>query len=278
MAKVSRVILVALRIWQFFCAVIVLGILARFVHVVVEAGVTRDGRVIYGLVVASLSILFALVFAAPFMYSFMAFPVDFALFVMWLILFCLLITRTGTHTCSSRWFTNYWGFYWGEWWVRRPFWAGPNRFIRSGCSSWRTVLAFSFMAMLSFLATTFLGAYVASRRWTERRKGRRVDNTDMAHNPPTSQTGGPAYAGGPASNGWGAAPGPAPAAPTTAQTGTYVRLNMRGYAPCNNASPLPNPTYKLHRAGASDACANQSGAHQNKTIAVPATIRPQPML
>ncbi|KAL2187934.1 hypothetical protein L209DRAFT_684139 [Thermothelomyces heterothallicus CBS 203.75] len=152
----SRAALVILRIWQLICAVIVLGILARFVHFVVDAGVTRDGRVIYGLVVASLSILFAVLFIAPFMYSFMAFPADFAFFVMWLILFCLLITRTGTHTCSSPWFTNYWGFYWGGWWLRRPFWGRPGSFIRSGCSSWRTVLAFSFMAMVSFLVTTCL--------------------------------------------------------------------------------------------------------------------------
>lgn len=91
----SRAALVILRIWQLICAVIVLGILARFVHFVVDAGVTRDGRVIYGLVVASLSILFAVLFIAPFMYSFMAFPADFAFFVMWLILFCLLITVSG---------------------------------------------------------------------------------------------------------------------------------------------------------------------------------------
>jgi hypothetical protein len=74
----------------------VLGILARFLHVLSDAGATRDGRIIYGIVVASISTLFAIVFVAPFLYSFLAFPFDFVMFVMWLVLFCLLITVSGS--------------------------------------------------------------------------------------------------------------------------------------------------------------------------------------
>lgn len=92
MGVASKAILVALRIWQLFISVIVLGILARFFRYSAMGGAARDGRIIYGIIVASLSTLASLVFIAPFMYSFWAFPVDFALFVMWLILFCLLIT------------------------------------------------------------------------------------------------------------------------------------------------------------------------------------------
>lgn len=92
MGAASRVTLVAVRVWQIICAVVVLAILARFVHSVADAGVARDGRIIYGIVVASLTILFSIVFVAPFMYSFRAFPADLALFVMWLVLFSLLAT------------------------------------------------------------------------------------------------------------------------------------------------------------------------------------------
>jgi hypothetical protein len=92
MGMASKVVLVIFRIWQIISSVIVLGILARFLDVLSEAGVTRDGRTIYGIVVASISVVFAIVFIAPFMYAFLAFPFDFALFVMWLVLFCLLIT------------------------------------------------------------------------------------------------------------------------------------------------------------------------------------------
>ncbi|KAK3299721.1 uncharacterized protein B0H64DRAFT_104565 [Chaetomium fimeti] len=146
MGAASRIALVALRIWQLICSIIVVGILARFLRVLSEAGATRDGRVVYGIIVASISIVFAIVFIAPFLYSFLSFPMDFALFVMWLVLFCLLITRTGTKTCSSPWFWNYWGYYWGGWW-RNPFFIdGPGDIAYSGCGHWRTVLAFSFMA------------------------------------------------------------------------------------------------------------------------------------
>jgi hypothetical protein len=92
MGKASKIVSVIFRIWQIISSAIVLGILARFLHVVSEAGATRDGRIIYGIVVASISIVFAIVFIAPFMYAFLASQFDFVLFVMWLVLFCLLIT------------------------------------------------------------------------------------------------------------------------------------------------------------------------------------------
>ncbi len=88
----SKVALVCLRIWQLICSVIVLGILASFLHRLSNAGVKRDGRVVYGIVTASISTIFSIVFIAPFLYAFLAFPADFILFVMWLVLFCLLVT------------------------------------------------------------------------------------------------------------------------------------------------------------------------------------------
>lgn len=53
------------------------------------------------------------------------------------------------HTCSAGWYYNYWGYYWG-WWV------GPGVWALGGCGRWRTVLAFSFMAMFTFLVTSIL--------------------------------------------------------------------------------------------------------------------------
>ncbi len=88
----SRVVLVCLRIWQLICSVIVLGILSSFLHRISNAGATRDGRIVYGIVTASISTVFSIVFIAPFLYAFLAFPADFILFVMWLVVFCLLVT------------------------------------------------------------------------------------------------------------------------------------------------------------------------------------------
>jgi hypothetical protein len=92
MGKGSKIALVLLRVWQII-AVIVLGILANFLRLVNEApGAWRDGRIIYGIVTASISIVYSIVFIAPFIYAFLGFPMDFVLFVMWLVLFCLLAT------------------------------------------------------------------------------------------------------------------------------------------------------------------------------------------
>jgi hypothetical protein len=100
MGAASRIALVVLRVWQLICSIIVVGILARFLDDLSEAGATRDGRVIYGIIIASISIVFAIVFIAPFLYSFLPFPVDFALFIMWLVLFCLLITVSFPHNMT----------------------------------------------------------------------------------------------------------------------------------------------------------------------------------
>ncbi len=174
MGAASKAVLVVVRVWQLICSVIVLGILAAFMNRLHNANGPNDGRIIYSIVTASISTAFSIIFIAPFFYSFLAFPFDFVLFVMWLVAFCLLESvrlyfhcprapsavpkltfaqRVGIHTCSSSWFTNYWGFYWGRWWRRPVVVTGP---VNSGCGQWRTVLAFSFMAMFAFIVSTIL--------------------------------------------------------------------------------------------------------------------------
>ncbi|KAK4031350.1 hypothetical protein C8A01DRAFT_21407 [Parachaetomium inaequale] len=189
MDAISRGSLVALRIFQLICSVIVLGILAYLVHRLNEAGAYKENWIVYGIVLAPISTVFSLVFIAPFMYSFLAFPADFAFFVMWLVLFCLLITRTGVRICSSPWFNNYWGFYWDGWW-NRPVNTGV---MIAGCGNLRATLAFSCMAMFAFLVTAFLGGYVVSKHWSKRRRERQAGTagTPVVGNPPTSQIRGP---------------------------------------------------------------------------------------
>ncbi|KAK3901554.1 hypothetical protein C8A05DRAFT_34769 [Staphylotrichum tortipilum] len=196
MGTASRVAQLCLRIWQLICSVIVLGILSSFLHRVSQAGATRDGRIVYGIITSSISTAFSIVFIAPFLYSFLAWPADFVLFIMWLVLFCLEMTRTGVHTCSGGWFSNYWSFYWGRFW-RRPVLVTTSS---SGCSQWRTVLAFSFLAMFAFFITTFLGAYVVYNYWTGKKTERRT-GAGTAAIPPTSQIGGPSQMANPSQTG-----------------------------------------------------------------------------
>ncbi|KAH7118200.1 hypothetical protein B0J13DRAFT_569752 [Dactylonectria estremocensis] len=139
-----KIVSVILRIGEFCCAVIVLGLLSRFCYLISIAQESADGRIVYAMVVAGIGIIYSFFFCPPFKSLFLSFPFDFVLFVMWLVAYCLLQTRTGSHTCSARWYYDYWGYYWGRFWRVGP--VGTVNIDRAGCAQWRTVLAFSFIA------------------------------------------------------------------------------------------------------------------------------------
>uniref|UniRef100_A0A0D2XTD1 MARVEL domain-containing protein n=1 Tax=Fusarium oxysporum (strain Fo5176) TaxID=660025 RepID=A0A0D2XTD1_FUSOF len=142
--KVASVIL---RFLELACGAIVLGLLGHFCDLVNEASnISVDGRIIYAMVVAGITIVYSIVFFAPFDILFMAFPFDFILFIMWLVAFCLLETRTRSHICSAEWYYNYWGYYWGRFWRVGP--VGRVSINGAGCSEWRTVLAFSIINLI----------------------------------------------------------------------------------------------------------------------------------
>ncbi|KAH7137381.1 hypothetical protein B0J13DRAFT_639772 [Dactylonectria estremocensis] len=155
-----KVVSVILRLTQFSSAVIVLGILSRFCYVISIAQAHADGRVIYAMVVAGISIVFTIPFCLPFDTLFLAFPFDLVLWVMWLVAFCLLETRTSTGSCSSSWYYNYWGYYWGRFWDVGSI--GNVDIKTAGCSQWRATLAFSFIASFLHLLSGILGIYVFS--------------------------------------------------------------------------------------------------------------------
>ncbi|KAK0649884.1 hypothetical protein B0T16DRAFT_428431 [Cercophora newfieldiana] len=174
MGSTSKACNVILRIWELVCSAVVLGIVAKFINLVIRAGGQNDSRLIYTLIVASISTLYSLLFMPPFLYTFLAFPADFILFVMWLIAFCLLVTRVATNTCNALWYSSYWGYYWGDPWVWTPEigWNATNVGY-AGCSQWRAVLAFSFMASITFLISSILGLIVVVKHYGEGRKSRK---------------------------------------------------------------------------------------------------------
>lgn len=59
-----------------------------------------------------------------------------------------MVQLTGTNSCNSGWYNTYWGYYWGRWYRVAPVGVNVNW---SGCSAWRTALAFSFVAMFTYL-------------------------------------------------------------------------------------------------------------------------------
>ncbi|KAK4674950.1 hypothetical protein QC764_502580 [Podospora pseudoanserina] len=175
MGAASKVIHIILRVFEVICSVIVLGLVARFLHLVSQAGVSVDSRIVYAIITASISTLFALVFIAPFIYAYLAFPMDAILFVMWIVVFGLLTSRTGSAMCNASWYWNYWGYYWGGWW-RVPDLTVWDRGY-GGCASWRAVLAFSFLAAMAYLVSTILGAVVVHHY---RRKNSPVTTRDIS--------------------------------------------------------------------------------------------------
>ncbi|KAK4170651.1 hypothetical protein QBC36DRAFT_371211 [Triangularia setosa] len=161
MGSTSKVLLVLLRLGELVCGAVVFGVLEP------------EGRLIYTIVVAFLTIINSLVFIFPFAYLYWSFPLDF-IFVLWIVAFGLFESLTGIHTCSSSWFNNYWGYYWGRWYVISPPGSNINW---TGCNAWRTGLGFSFIASMIYLTngvvrTLEYGSIRArSRGFFERKRG-----------------------------------------------------------------------------------------------------------
>ena len=88
----SRGLSVFLRLGELTCGAIVLGIVGRLLDLVDEGGSQPNARLIYAVVIASLTIIFSLFFILPMAYSFWSFPIDFFMFAAWLVVFALLET------------------------------------------------------------------------------------------------------------------------------------------------------------------------------------------
>jgi len=175
MSAASKILSVILRIGQLCCSLIVLGIIGHFFWRIGKAGNTQaDNRLIYTLVLASISTVLSLLFMIPFKLGFYACPLDFCFFGLWLVDFILLELLTGINTCNAVWYYNYWGYYWGGFWRTPIVVTGPVSIGWSGCASWKTVLAFSFIASMAFLLSSFLGAYVVTKYREEKKMGMRT--------------------------------------------------------------------------------------------------------
>jgi len=161
MGTASKILSVAFRVWELICSAIVLGIMSRFIWAIRQSPLhSPNSRIVYAETVAALGIFFSLILILPMAYSFYAFPLDLSMFIMWMVSFSLLANRSSS--CDSTWFWNYWGYYWGRWWRVGP----PSLTLvgRSGCGQWRAMLAFSFMASMTFLASFCISLYCLSRR------------------------------------------------------------------------------------------------------------------
>jgi hypothetical protein len=184
MGVASKVTCVILRLGELISSVIILGILGHFLWVVSDANVYSDARIVYTTVIASISTFLSVLLILPFTYSFLAFPVDFIVAILWLVAFCLLEALTGINTCNAFWYWHYWGFYWGGFWRTPIVVAGPSDIGWSGCSSWKTVLAFSFIQAFLFACSAILGTYVILKYHGEKQHLRNLKKQEVKTSKP----------------------------------------------------------------------------------------------
>ncbi|KAK4167824.1 hypothetical protein QBC43DRAFT_202396 [Cladorrhinum sp. PSN259] len=191
MGSAHKVISASLRVFEFGCCAIILGILARFFYLIDHVDGPTDARLVYTISMAAISVLLTIILFPPIKYSFYCFPLDFALFVCWIVVFALLQDLTGTNTCTSGWFESYWTVYWSSD-------TGKTTVVsRSACSRWRVVLAFSFTVAFAWLLSGFLGVYTCSEYYNLEarivRMGRRLawwkkpKQQDLAKSAPDSK-------------------------------------------------------------------------------------------
>jgi hypothetical protein len=103
----SRTILLALRITQFLTAVILLSLFAYFHHHI--STLPSDGRIIFPIIIASLSLFLSLLFILPTTHAIVHTGIDLLLAAAWFAVFGLLTAwvsdQDGRSVCSeeSRW-------------------------------------------------------------------------------------------------------------------------------------------------------------------------------
>jgi len=90
MGTAHKVTSACLRVLEFGCSVIILGILARFFQLLSFVNGPTDPRVVYAISMAAISVAVSLALLPPVKYSYYCFPLDMALFICWIVCFSLL--------------------------------------------------------------------------------------------------------------------------------------------------------------------------------------------
>ncbi|OLN86387.1 hypothetical protein CCHL11_06374 [Colletotrichum chlorophyti] len=140
----DRIVKFILRLAQLAFAAIVAGITGAYLHA--SSGSSWDnGRFIYTIVVASLSLLFALIWLFPFSSSFIHWPVDIFISILWFISFGLLVNLIGDG-CGPV-------FDWSN--------VSPRG---DACGRHKANIAFTFLSAIVWLTSALVGIFWVRRR------------------------------------------------------------------------------------------------------------------
>ncbi|KAF2729147.1 integral membrane protein [Polyplosphaeria fusca] len=139
---VSRAFSIFLRFGELVCAAVVLGIISWFLHQYDKYGVGPLGREIYTIIIAGLSVLFAVVWLIPTTASMLHYPADLFLSAAWFAAFGALVNWIERLSCGGI-------FHWGGILARGSY-----------CGKWKAAEAFSFIGACFWFASFLLGVYV----------------------------------------------------------------------------------------------------------------------
>ncbi|KAF4304219.1 hypothetical protein GTA08_BOTSDO08150 [Botryosphaeria dothidea] len=142
----SRLVSIFLRFGEFVSAAVCLGISAYFIHRYHDGERNLpNGRTIYTIVIAAVSLVTSLIWMIPFTGTFFHYPFDFILSLAWFASFGALVEYIHDANCGT-------AFGW------RGLYRG------SFCDKWRANEAFAFISACFWLASTLLGAYVFHKK------------------------------------------------------------------------------------------------------------------
>jgi len=139
-----------LRLAELAFAAIVAGVTGTYLHEVDtdnnDDSAWYHARFIYAIVVAAISMLFALIWLIPFIHRILHWPLDILMSILWFVAFGLIVDFIGDD-CGAVF-----------------NWDGIRLRGRSSCSTWKADIAFSFLSAICWLASAVVGFYIIRRR------------------------------------------------------------------------------------------------------------------
>lgn len=140
----TDLIALCLRVGELAFSATVAGLTGEYLHKNRGYPASAHKRFIYTIVVASISILFSLLFLLPFTSSFAKWPMDLLLFILWMVAFALLVNFIDGMGCGSVW-----------------NWKGITN--GGACDKYKANIAFCFLASIFFLVSAIIGFWVIRR-------------------------------------------------------------------------------------------------------------------
>lgn len=135
-----------LRLAELAFAAIVAGLTGEHLHDTQNVSAWDNGRHIYTIVVAAISILLAIVWLFPFSGSFIHWPTDFIISLMWFAAFGLLVD----------WLNGACGYVFD--------WSHIRLRGNDICAKQKAIVAFAFLSAICWLASAILGILWVRRR------------------------------------------------------------------------------------------------------------------